>query len=68
MTYYLNPYVIIVKRGNSCFYQFDNSLYYLTLKEYEMLINLSENQNKFSQERLIISLIKLIMLIEVGLR
>lgn len=52
MTYYLNPYVIIVKRGNSCFYQFDNSLYYLTLKEYEMLINLSENQNKFSQERL----------------
>ena len=52
MTYYLNPYIIILKRGNSYFYHFNNTLYHLTLKEYEMLSNLSENQNKFSQERL----------------
>lgn len=52
MTYFLNPYAIIVKRGHSCFYHYNNTLYHLTLKEYEMIKKFSENYDKFSQERI----------------
>lgn len=52
MTYYLNPYMIIVKRRNSCYYQFDNTLYHLTLREYEILKSSSDIKKLVSPERL----------------
>jgi molybdopterin/thiamine biosynthesis adenylyltransferase len=65
MTYYLNPYTLIVKRGHGCYYYYNDIPYFITLKEYEILsegLNLNftefisfERLNHFIQTRLVIN-------------
>lgn len=51
MTYYLNPYVLIIRRGHSYYYHFNGTLYHLTLREYELLNKLPESQTLIPNER-----------------
>lgn len=52
MKYYLNPYMLIVKHGNCCYYYNNDNVYYLTLREYETLKNSINSIGNLPKERI----------------
>lgn len=52
MTYYLNPFMLILAQDSHFYYRFENTLFQISPKEFELLQDFEKNKTQFSPSRL----------------